>query len=105
MLQSPILLAFLLALANIYFLANWKVSLLVKFFASISLAIVAGVIGAIAFTPNSLELKVLLITGFLNFIFTVGLYPLLAQKFLKKRKQEELDEQKDWINKNFKKKK
>ena len=106
LLTNPFLLAFIFALVNIYFLANWKIKLLFKFFAAFPLALTVGVLGAIAYTPNTLDFLVVLKVAFLNFIFTIFFYIFLAEKFVKKDKtQQEVDEKKKWIDKNFNKKK
>lgn len=103
---SPLFLSFVLALVNIYFLANIKFSLLVKMFAAVPLAVIVGFLGAIAYTPNNLQLSVLIKVGLLNLILTVGLYPFLASKFFREKKsQSEINDKKAWLEKNFKKKK
>lgn len=104
--KSPFLLAFVLALVNIYLLANLKMKLKYKFIAAFPLALTVGLLGAIAYTPNSLDLLVAVQVGFLNFILTIFFYIFLAEKFVKKVKTpQEIEEEKKWIDKNFKKKK
>ena len=104
--KSPFLLAFVLALVNIYLLANLKMKLKYKFIAAFPLALIVGLLGAIAYTPNSLDLLVAVQVGFLNFILTIFFYIFLAEKFVKKAKTpQEIEEEKKWIDRNFKKKK
>lgn len=103
--RSPIFLAFMLAMVFIYLLVNWKAKLFTKILCIPTLAIFAGVLGAIAFTPEDLSFAVFIQVAFLNLIFTGCLYPVLAGRFLSKRKPEELEAQQRWIEENFKKKK
>jgi hypothetical protein len=106
LLKSPFLLAFVFALVNIYLLANLKMRLIYKFLAAFPLALTVGLLGAIAYTPDSLDLLVAVQVGFLNFILTIFFYVFLAEKFVKKPKtQQEREEEKKWIDKNFNKKK
>ena len=106
LLKSPFLLAFVFALVNIYLLANLKMRLIYKFLAAFPLALTVGLLGAIAYTPDSLDLLVAVQVGFLNFILTIFFYVFFAEKFVKKPKtQQEREEEKKWIDKNFNKKK
>lgn len=108
MAKSPAFLAFMIAMLYIYILANWKAKIFTKVLCIPTLAIVAGVLGAIAFTPDTLSFSIFLQVALLNLVFTGCFYPVFAGKFLRKRRaesNEEKDAEKAWLEANFKKKK